>query len=228
MTIIILTVSTTLIAQQEIIVASEEWEECTNADGTGLYWEILELVYPNYEVKHKLVPYSRSVNLVKNKEADLFVASYYEETDGVLYPEKDMYFDADVVVAVYKKGSSLDGANSLDGKDVGWIRGYAYNDYFDVQMNEQLVNKRKQAINMLKNDRIDYFLDAKVEVENMDKSLLEGLEYKPVKNLYLYYAFADNEKGKELLNIFETNMEKAVKSGKIKQLFEKWEFDYLW
>ena len=217
-----------LSSQSQIIVASEEWEDCTNVDGTGLYWDILELVYPNHEIKHKLVPYSRSVFLVQNKKADLFVASYYKEAEGVLYPDKDLFFDADKVVAVYKKGTEFKGKKSLSGKKVAWIRGYSFDQYFAEKMKKYPLNKRTSAFNMLRYGRIDFFLDALVEMENMKSTLLEGLEYKIIKKLYLYFAFADNEKGKKLLKIYEKNMKKALRSGEIKRKFEKWQFDYLW
>ena len=54
----------------EIIMASEEWTNATNRDGTGLYWDIFRAVYEPVGIKTKFViqSFDGSVNLVKKKQ----------------------------------------------------------------------------------------------------------------------------------------------------------------
>jgi len=215
---------------EEVHVVSEMWEDCTNEDGTGLYFEILREIFPEpeYQLKLEIVPYARSVAMVQNKAADLYVASYYAETEGVLYPGKEMFFDADKVVAVYLKGMSFSGQADLTGKTVGWMRGYAYDEYLDVEVKPYEIDNRENGLKMVQHGRLDYFLGAQSDVEKIDAELMEDLEVTHCLNLYLYYAFTDTEKGQELLRVYKEKYPELIESGKMKALFEKWDFDYLW
>ena len=59
-------------APAEIILASEEWANATNKDGTGLYWDIFRAVYEPVGIKTKFIirSYKGSVSLVKKNQAD--------------------------------------------------------------------------------------------------------------------------------------------------------------
>jgi len=89
----------------DISVSSEEWEGATHPDGSGLYWDIIRLVYEpvGIKVNYSISSYARSVALVKQKRADAWVGSYLDEEDGVIYPKS--HFDADDVSALFIKKS---------------------------------------------------------------------------------------------------------------------------
>lgn len=61
-----------------LLLVSEEWTDYTNADGSGLAWDILRRVFEpsGYKVKTRTEPYSRAVGLVQRGEADVWVGSY--------------------------------------------------------------------------------------------------------------------------------------------------------
>jgi len=215
---------------ETIVVASDVWDGRVNEDHSGLYIDILEAVYANagYTFEYQIVPYARSVAMVQNQAADLFVSSYYEEAEGVLYSAKEMFFDADVVVAVYPDNMEFSGQADLAGKTVGWMRGYAYDEYLDVEVKLYEIDNRENGLKMLQHGRLDYFLEAKSDIEAIDKSLLEGLDVTILLQLHLYYAFANNEKGQKLLQIYQERFPVLLESGEIRALYEKWGFDYLW
>lgn len=81
-------------------LASEVWLDYTNADGTGLAWELLRKVFEPVGVKVKTasVPYSRAIGLVKRGEADAWVGSYHEESADNIYPR--WHFDQDHIYAL--------------------------------------------------------------------------------------------------------------------------------
>lgn len=72
----------------EIVIASEVWAGHTNADGSGLGWDILRKVYEPVGVRLKIrsVPYTRSVGLVQRHEADAWMGAYRDEIAGAVYP----------------------------------------------------------------------------------------------------------------------------------------------
>ena len=95
-------------AEQEITTihfASEEWEGFTNADGTGLYWDIFRMIYEpvGISVQFEIVPYIRATKMVQDQQADAAVAVYFDEFDQALFPIR--HFDYDVVSALFKKGN---------------------------------------------------------------------------------------------------------------------------
>ncbi len=215
---------------KDVFAVSEEWEDCTNADGTGLYWDILREVYKldGIELKHQNAPYARCAKMVQGKEADILVGCYYKEKEGMLYPAKEAFMDADKVVVLFKDGGSYTDQKSLEGKKVGWVRGYDYDKYLEVKVEKQEFGSREQGVKMVQAGRIDFLLDAAVDIEGLDEKLLAGVKVHDCMKLYLYYAFQDTERGKKLIGIYEKNLAKLKESGQLKELFEKYEFDWLW
>jgi len=216
-----------------ITVASEEWESNTNKDGTGLYWDIIRKVYEmdNIQLKIRIVPYARSVHMVKVKKVDAWVASYIDEESFALYPK--WHFDADIVSALFQKSKFPEwkGVQSLTNKTVGWVRGYDYDQYIDVKMKIDELNSRNSAIAMLVKNRIDVLLDALVEIQNelKKKEKIKQLGFdmndyriEQLLQLNLYLAFTKNDRGKQLKTIWDKNFEILLKNGSIKKLYDQY------
>jgi polar amino acid transport system substrate-binding protein len=118
----------------EIILASEEWTNATNRDGTGLYWDILRAVYEPVGIKTKFIiqSYNGSVSLVKKNQVDAAVGIYPDMIQGTLaaqYP-----FVKDYVLVLFKKNrlSQWNGQETLRNKKIGWITGYDYDQFLEV------------------------------------------------------------------------------------------------
>jgi polar amino acid transport system substrate-binding protein len=218
---------------KSVKLATEEWENNTNADGTGSFFEIIEATFAMSDIKMEfvIVPYERSVEMTRNGEVDAWVASYDEEEDFALFPE--WHFDADIVTAVYKKDRfpDFDGEESLNGKTVSWIRGYAYDEYIEEDMQIYRLDKRKSAMEMLVRDRIDIYLDAQAEVSIMTedpeynrtiKFNPESFEFQEILRLELFLAFTDAPRSRELITIWDTNFPKLVESGEVKRIYDKY------
>ena len=213
----------------EIHLASESWEDTTNADGTGLYWEIFRAVYEplGITLTFEIVPYARAVNMVEHKEVDASVGAYIDEFEA-LFPQ--WHFDRDLVLAVFKKGrlEQWEGEQSLSGK-LGWMRGYEYDQYLEQAHEFVEVDTRKSAYKMLEFGHIDFFLDAEPEVETefaREDLDADAFQTEILLKLNLYLAFADTERGRKLLTLFDTQIGKLVASGELKPLFETWGYSY--
>lgn len=214
----------------DVNLVSEAWEDATLEDGSGLYWDIMRLVYEplGIRVNYSTTSYARSISLVKQEKADAWLGAYSDEVGGVLYPQ--WHFDADLVSALYKKKDALNwqGEQSLAGKNVGWIKGYGYNDYMDTKFKNKEYKSRKQAIKLLEAGRLDFFLDAKEELEEeVEKGYFNAADYeiKPIMQLNLYMAFSNNERGRQLKDIFDERFPQLLKSGEIQQLYNKWDWE---
>ena len=216
-------------AADTIRISSEYWADATNRDGSGLYWDIVRAVYEpaGIDVERRIVPYARSIReVMATGKADAWVASYMDEVDGALYPE--WHFDADYVAAVYdpERVSEVNGESSLRGRRVAWMRGYAYDDYLSVPVDETLVDDREGGLRMVEEGRIAFFIDAQVEVDAALEAtgLGDVLDSATVLQLPLYLGFDDTDRGRELRAIWDRRFPQLLKDGTISRLYRKWDW----
>ena len=211
----------------EIILASEEWANATNRDGTGLYWDIFRAVYEPVGIKTKFIirSYKGSVSLVKKNKIDAAVGIYPEEIKGAMFAKYP--FVKDYVLVLFKKNklSQWNGQETLKNKKVGWIKGYSYDDYLEVPVIKKEFNRRESILRRLDKDQLDFFMDTRNDVESvLNKGIIDVTRYtvETVLELERYLVFANNRKGQELKKIFDHRFPHLVKSGEIEKLFAKW------
>jgi len=211
----------------EIVLASEEWANATNKDGTGLYWDIFRAVYEPVGIKTKFIirSYKGSVSLVKKNQADAMVGIHPEKIQGALssrYP-----FVKDYVLVLFKKNNlyQWNGQETLKNKKVGWIKGSSFDEYLEVPVIKRELAKRENILRRLDKNQIDFFMDTRNDVESvLNKGIIDVTHYtvETVLELERYLVFADNRKGKELKKIFDDRFPRLVESGELDRLFAKW------
>ena len=211
----------------EIVLASEEWANATNKDGTGLYWDIFRAVYEPVGIKTKFIirSYKGSVSLVKKNQADAMVGIHPEKIQGALssrYP-----FVKDYVLVLFKKNNlyQWNGQETLKNKKVGWIKGSSFDEYLEVPVIKRELAKRENILRRLDKNQIDFFMDTRNNVESvLNKGIIDVTHYtvETVLELERYLVFADNRKGKELKKIFDDRFPRLVESGELDRLFAKW------
>ena len=211
----------------EIVLASEEWANATNKDGTGLYWDIFRAVYEPVGIKTKFIirSYKGSVSLVKKNQADAMVGIHPAKIRGALssrYP-----FVKDYVLVLFKKNNlyQWNGQETLKNKKVGWIKGSSFDEYLEVPVIKRELAKRENILRRLDKNQIDFFMDTRNDVESvLNKGIIDVTHYtvETVLELERYLVFADNRKGKELKKIFDDRFPRLVESGELDRLFAKW------
>ena len=214
-------------APTDIILASKERAGTTNRDGTGLYWDIIRAVYAPVGVKTKFIIRSRlhSFDLVKNQKADALVGTFRDDIKGVLFPKYPLA--KEIVFVVFKKErlNQWEGIDSITGKRVAWIKDFHFDRYLDVTAEKTEFETRDHILRLLETDQIDFFVDTQNGLEaalNSKKLDLTNLTAEILMNIDLYLAFADNEKGLKLREIFNKRFPELVESGEIENLFVKW------
>lgn len=216
----------------KVVGISEKWEDATAEDCKGFYWEVAKEVFALSKItlECKLAPYERSVHSVKVGKADFWVASYLDEETFALYPKH--YFDADMVSALYDKTkTTIHAPKDLENKKAVWMRGYAYNEYLDEKMNFREIDDRTGGIRMVVKGRVDVMLDAKVELDlalEKMKTQSPNLKTTTILKLPLYMGFKNNDRGKELVKIWDENMEKLHQSGKLKEIYKKADYTQIY
>lgn len=213
----------------EIRVASEVWEGHAQADGAGLAWDILRLVYEPVGVGLQIqsVPYTRSIGLVKRGEADAWVASYRDEVDeGVFYPR--WHYDTDRVSALGLASTAVPTPATLKDFRLVWVRGYRYQLYLPNLTHYREIERRSGILAMLSQGHADFYLDARTEIEQLLRSKADLTTYRVTDLLVLplFFGFSDNSRGHTLAALFDRRMDTLVKDGSLRPLFARWRQPY--
>lgn len=213
---------------RQIHLVSEEWLDYTNADGTGVAWDVLRKVFEPAGVKvlTQSAPYSRAVGLVKRGEADAWVGSYHEENDDNLYPR--WHFDVDHIYALGLVSKPVPTPESIGQYRLAWVRGYEFQNYLPHVKKYREVQRREGILPMLEHDRVDFYIDALTEVDYVLDRASDPDRWRRthVAELPLYLAFARNDKAKALSELFDRRMQELVRSGELKPIFERWQQPY--
>ena len=212
----------------KIMLASEEWNDYTNKDGTGLAWDVLRQVFEPAGIKVQIrsVPYTRSVGLAQRGEVDGWVGSYRDEAEGVLYPHWN--FDSDHIYALGLASTPAPTVATLGNYRLAWVRGYKYEEYLPNVHRFNQIERRDGILPMLEHARADFYIDALTEARYVLSQADEPSKFAltPIAELPLYIGFADNERGRGLMAVFDQRMAALVKSGELKPIFERWKQPY--
>lgn len=210
-----------------LLIVSEEWVDYTNADGTGLAWDLMRKVFESagYKVSTRQEPYTRAVGLVQRGEADIWVGSYKDEADS-LYPRWN--FDVDHVYALGLSSRVSPDVNLLGQYTLAWVRGYEYQRYLPNIKHYTEVQRRSSILSMLDAGRADYYIDALNEIQALLRRSPRQSSYKVthVAELPLYIGFTDNPKGRRLRELFDQRMDELVPSGQLREIFARWHQPY--
>ncbi|AMN77441.1 substrate-binding periplasmic protein [Pseudomonas azotoformans] len=230
--LIVLCAFTSLVQAQDVpgkvMLASEEWNDYTNKDGSGLAWDVLRQVFEpaGITLQTRSVPYTRSVGLAQRGEVDGWVGSYRDEATGVLYSHWN--FDSDHIYALGLASTPAPTVATLGNYRLAWVRGYKYEEYLPNVHRFNQIERRDGILPMLQHARADFYIDALTEAKYVLNQADDPSKFTltHIAELPLYIGFADNERGRALMAVFDQRMAALVKSGELKAIFEHWKQPY--
>lgn len=213
----------------QIRIASEVWEAHTQADGSGLAWDVLRTVYEPAGVQLSIqsVPYTRSIGLVQRGAADAWVGSYLNEVEqGVFYPR--WHYDADQIAALGLQDTPIPTQDSLGEFRLVWMRGYEYQRYLPNLRQYREVFSRSGILGMLELGHADFYIDALTEVEDVLSNASQPARYRVtlLTQLPIYLGFADTPRGRTLAELFDARMDSLVADGSLRPIFQRWQQPY--
>lgn len=213
----------------EIRLASEVWDAYTEADGTGLGWDIMREVFEPAGVRLSIysVPYTRAVGLVQRGGADAWVGAYRDEIeDQVFYPKE--HYDSDQIVAVGLKDKPVPTLESLGKYRLVWVRGYGYEEYLPNVRDYREVQRRGGILGMLNLGHADFYIDARPEVDYALNQAANPQQYRvtDLTQLPLYLGFADTPRGRALAELYDQRLARLIASGELRSIFARWHWPY--
>jgi len=212
-----------------INIVAPMWEDYTNKDGSGMYWDILRTLYAseNIKLKPSSVPWNRAMKMVtKYQTYNAIVGEYLETEEDLLFPKYPI--DVEYMSVLTKKSTGpWEGVASLSGKNVGWIKDYDVITSEERDFNLREYRTTEQGIELLNEGKVDYIIDEWDELATVLKAKNLSIE-----NYYMddmpegtdvYVAFANTSMSKVLIEIYNEQVELMVKSGAMQAIYEKWD-----
>ena len=220
---------------KQIKWATPEWENYTNKDGTGLYNEILQNIFEDEKINIRIiriyVPWKRAVMMVKNGTADITgadepQAELLHSKHPVVQNKENVFFHKDRI-------RNWKGIESLKDKTGVWYMGYLDNQppYIKEVLRGRGNSSRVAALKMVIFQRVDYYYDnmdqMNTTIHNFDIPFhMEDYQIENIRTLSLYMLFNKTKKGEKLRQIFDDGIERLLRSGKLKKIFDKWNQDF--
>ncbi|WP_256601889.1 MULTISPECIES: transporter substrate-binding domain-containing protein [unclassified Pseudomonas] len=212
----------------DIVLVSEQWNAYTEADGSGLGWDLMREIFEpaGVQVALRIEPYTRAVGLVQRGEADAWVGAYQNEVDGTLYPK--WHYDTDEIYALTLASRPAPTLRSLASYRLAWVRGYAFDHYLPNVVHFNEVPRRDHIPTMLEHGRADVYIDAKPEIGFILAQTQEPQRFRTtyLTAIPLYLSFADNDRGRYLRDLFDRRMAQLVRSGQLRPIFARWKQPY--
>lgn len=211
----------------QINLVSDHWVDYTNADGSGLGWDLVRKIFEpaGVTVRFRIVPYTRSVGLVQKGEADAWVGSYKDEARAV-YPRWN--YDTDHIYALGLASTPAPTLATVGAYQLAWVRGYEYQRYLPNVQHFNEIHRRNAILAMLEHGRADFYIDALPEINFIVKDAPDGARYRltPLVDLPLYLGFADTARGRALRDLFDQRMDELAPSGELRGIFAHWKQPY--
>lgn len=216
------------VVPSKVTLASEAWDGYTNADGSGLAWDVMRKVFEpaGLQVQPRTEPYTRAVGLAQRGEVDGWVGSYRDEVTGVLYPR--WHYDSDPIYALGLATSPAPSLATLGRYRLAWVHGYKYEAYLPNVRRFNQIHRRDGILPMLQYGRADFYIDALTEAREVLSQAQDPATFRltHLTQLPLYVGFVDNERGRDLRAVFDRRMDALVKSGELKPIFQHWKQPY--
>lgn len=212
-----------------INVVAPMWEEYTNADGSGMYWDILRSIYSTAGIKLKpsIVPWNRAMKMVtKYQIYNAIVGEYLDSEEALLFPKYPI--DVEYMSVLAKKSATdWQGVESLVGKRVGWIKDYDVIKEQDRNFTLREYRTTEQGLELLNSGKLDYIIDEWDELAIVLKGKNLAIENYNMNEMPegtdVYVAFANNAISKVLIEIYNEQAALMVKDGRMQAIYKKWE-----
>jgi len=213
--------------QFSIKILTAPWDKYTAADGSGLYFDILNEVYGREHFTFQLVPWKRAQVSFAGGEGDMLLG----ESGGVencQYPKWPL--DADFFSAFHLKSKipQIPGSKDFNNYKVIWVRGYNIQNFVPGLKAMTEVDDLEQGIKMILGGRADILIDYDEDLKDYRTqkklSVLENLiSPTDISGGFIYSCFRKDKKNEPLVVQFDQQMNHLQKSGKMKALFQKYD-----
>jgi len=227
-------------AENTVVTAvCDPWPVLLDPDSEkqGLIVEIAQAAYlsQGYDLKVNFVPWSRAMVMIEQKRAHLLLGAWYtEERNDYLLYSKPIFSSAIQFIKPKDSTFSYEGINSLQGKRVGTILSYQYDQAFleEKSIERIAANSLLYNIHNLIAGRIDLTLDDHYVLEYMLERHIPNWQDKvsfveqPLADKDIFLAAnRTNPEHKAIIEAFNMGLAQLKTSGRYKEIVSSYNLD---
>ncbi len=201
----------------------------------GYSWDVVRESFHEmgYTITLLIAPWARAMSYAKKGKADIiFPALQTIEREKIFYYSKEAVDETNIVI-YFRENGILDvknGFDSLNGKHIGTVRGWAYGKKWEVNQGiiKEPTDTVDQGFQMLDRNRVAGVVGYENAFDYKLKT--EGILNKYRKSTAVDYV-ADYLIGKKddprIINIvkdFDKGKQKIIQNGRFKEINEKWKW----
>jgi uncharacterized protein (TIGR02285 family) len=202
---------------KELTIGVPEWKGYTNADGTGVYFDLLRQTFPDDTFNIKIDSYNRTLaNFHKNK-LDIIVGVFREDIKQGVFPLWHLDIEAATTAFYDPTKIQLTHLSDLEDLTVSWLRGYKFNNFIPYVTSPYLVNTLETGFELVTKNRVNVFIDYPYNVPTKYQQTLASLEVMPSRHIYV--AFQNNTSGLNLANQYDKMMPLLRDSGVLADVY---------
>ncbi len=210
-----------------LIISGQSWDVFTNHDGSGLYHDLIKEIFDGYTIRHIYVPTVQANTMVANGRADIKMCET-KEVESLVLAKQPMYENS--FYALYIKAKQHPAETlSIQDKRLVWRTGYYSLEDFTVPFTFTEVRSGTSALEMVINDRADFYIDDLALIQQSFTEL--GRTFDPqifalevVGSRKYYPVFADTERGNILRTHYEQKIKRLMKEGRLQHIYEHYGF----
>lgn len=216
------------VTEQTLVFASEVWPGLLEADGTGLFPDLLQAALPDHTFIIQRMPFQRAHQML-DQTLVTGVLGTYSEAEANRVPGRQHRITNQVplaeerVIALCKPGMPANWHHVMHGQRYAWVRGYYYDVHFNIPQSE-LVNSTIQGLRMLLAGRLDCLVDDASDIRKLAASEPLSIdEYRqwPVATRSLYVSFLDTDA--DLAARLDAGLLQLHKTGHAASLYARWQ-----
>lgn len=215
-------------APAKLQISTPVWAGFTNADGSGAYVDLFQLIYPKEQVQlvWHFSNYSRAIALVQQGKHHMVPGLSAHESihqrEALLLSAHP--FDFDLIVATYDPAhTSAPQLEQLKQYKLAWDLAYDLHLLLGLPEKGYEVLDIKQGLELVRNRRVDVYLAEKSELQQYLQGetpmKLQPLEYKELLKDPIYLAFADNDAGRSFKEMWDQRFIHLYKTGQLKSFY---------
>ncbi|WP_221793156.1 substrate-binding periplasmic protein [Oceanobacter mangrovi] len=211
---------------KSVKLVAPDWPGLTNADGTGLYWDIVHRVYEplGITVHTSEAAWNRAMKMVT--EYYLYsgiVGEVLDTREPLVFPQ--MPLEMVYLYALARQG--FDTPLQQAGVRVGWQKGYDLFAADSVPFEIHEFRNPEQAIEMLDKGEIDYVIDSREALlDYLKQNQREVSNYRLTRlpdGKGVYVGFYDVPSAKPLIEIYNERIHELKASGELQAIYQQYQ-----
>lgn len=215
------------LAADNIRLMTKSWPGYTNEDGTGGYFELVQLVLKpkSGELQLEFSNFNRALGLVEKQQADLVLAVTKEDGHKLLLSAEPIDFDT--IMAVYAPRLQLRPPltiKQLSELRLAWDLAYNYGAALGLSVPGYEVHSVQQGLEMVIKGRIDVYLAEQSDLKESGQPLLQKhqLVQQEILQVPVYVGFSRSVRGAMLKKRWDKGMAALQHSGALQQLYQRY------